>query len=182
MVTMACSTHCCGAGTGKHISRALIRSSLRRQGSTNHDCSPLMATAWPNWSMKAPSDASSFSLLAPRRPFSHEHIGQPGFEFGPTLSKRAPTTSLSPLMATEKPKWSPTAPSDATSRCPNRARSHEHKSRALIRGPTPKSTSAPTTTVSPLIPTDEPKAITPPPFDAVSFCCSLHTVPALKNT
>ena len=81
--------------------------------------SPLIATEMPNWSFVAPSEATSFAAWVPTRqpPAGRTNTyAEPWSSFGPLSSSFAPTTMVSPSMATEKPKKSSEAPSDAVSR------------------------------------------------------------------
>src|SRR6266545_3212053 len=116
---------------------------------------PLIPTASPNRSPDAASLAVSFACWLQPVPLRTNTYAEPAS----ILSPEAPTTTVSPVTATEKPKMSPAAASLAVSfACwlqPVPLRTNTYAEPAL--GPAAvSSTGAPTTAVSPLIPTAAP--------------------------
>ena len=95
-----------------------------------------------------------------------------------------PTTAVSPETATEMPKMSFDAASEAVSFCcwlqrvPLRTNTYAEP----LSRPASSSPYAPTTAVSPDTATEMPKSSYNAASEAVSFCCWLQRVPLLTNT
>ena len=107
------------AATHKDIGRALIGpaapSVIRR---ADHDRLPAeIATELPKKSAAAASEARQLLLLAPDSAAAHKDIGRALTGARGAIITGAPTTTVSPLIATEKPNRSPAAASEAASFC-----------------------------------------------------------------
>ena len=93
-----------------------------------------------------------------------EHVGGTLAALPPTVASSAPTTTVLPLIETEQPNWSSAAPSDAVSFCvwvrfpTNRTQGSRTRRPRLGQRFRHHAKLAPTTTVLPLIETEEPNA------------------------
>src|SRR5215204_6618230 len=125
----------------------------------------LTATDWPRRSSDAPSDAVSLAFwvrvpLQPPTGFTNT-CAEPWLPFTPMSSKCAPTTTVSPLTATENPNCSSNPPSPAISLAlsvkaplqPPAGFTNTYVEPWLILAPM-SSNPAPTTMVSPLTATE----------------------------
>ena len=143
----------------------------------------LIATAAPKRSLAAPSEAVSLAVSVmvaqPAIGFTNTYA-EPWLLFAPMSSTTAPTTTVSPLIATAKPKRSLAAPSEAVSLAvsdivaqPATGFTNTYAEPWLACAPM-VSAMAPTTTVSPLIATAAPKSSPAAPSEAVSSACWMN--------
>src|SRR6266540_2518834 len=143
--------------------------------------SPLIPTASPNRSPDAASLAVSFACWLQPVPLRTNTYAEPASGPASVSSEMAPTTAVSPLTATERPKVSLAAASLAVSfACwlqlvPLRTNTYAEPASIL-------SPEAPTTSVSPVTATEKPKMSPAAASLAVSFACWLQPVPLRTNT
>ena len=79
--------------------------------------SPLMATEVPNRRQDSPVASRQLLLLGPGRAAADKDVGRALIVVDADVVVSAPTTTVSPLMATEKPNQSIAAPPLAVSFC-----------------------------------------------------------------
>src|ERR1700691_2620555 len=131
---------------------------------------PLMATAWPRLSPCVPLDAVSLAACDQSPPELRNTYAAPWSLLEPMLAPDAPATTVLPAMATEQPKVSYAAPSDAENlaACVHPLPEFTKTYAAPCSGLEPIiAYSDPTTIVVPLMATDEPNPSWACPSDAV---------------